>query len=352
MLDYYAHRLMKAYFPELRERLGDCLSTFRRSEMACSGASNQREYQNLQELYALSNSLTASRGEKPLTAPSLVVLKAYELRQSAVTKEFLLNQKANDASKLWTCLCFVGRLRAAFETFTKIACKLPAFSKVTIYPVDSSSFYSHIPRRSIQYLGLPETMKLVGLNSDNATIKKHVAKKLDPKKAAETFESCQQQTPRIHAEVQLFLSLSQQGLIQDIVPYIGCSKRSCFMCWHFLNKIGGPFTRGWHGKLYSMWTVPETTSLPPVVVKKIVSALNRMRNLIAREVLSPISVIVRLPESSVGMSPFADESNPVAQRARREREVERSNESYFAFLSTKASEAILCTFSESEPANS
>jgi hypothetical protein len=349
MLGYYAVRLTKTYFPELKERLGDFLSTFRNNETAKSSeASTQREYQNLQELYALSNSVATNSGEEPFTAPSRVVLKAYELRESAAIKELLLNQKDKEALKLWISICLVGRLRAAFQTFTKIAFKLPAFSKVTIYLVDSGSFYSQIPKRSIQYLGLAQTMKLIGLNNDNATIKKYVGKKWDHKKAAEMFEFRQHQTPRIHAEVQLFLSLSQQGLIQDIVPYIGCSKRSCFMCWHFLNEIGGPLTKGCHGKLYTMWTVPETQSLSPLVVKKIVTALNRMRNLIAREILSPIPAIPKLPESSIGMTPYVDRPNHVAQRAHREREVERSNETYFAFLSTKVSEAILGTFTQKQ----
>lgn len=348
MLHYYAHRLTKTYFPELKERLGDCLSAFKSSETSNSEASDKRQYQNLQELYALMNTLATSPGEEPFAAPSRVVLKAYELRQSTAIKELLLNQKIKGASKLWICICFVGRLRAAFETFIEIASKLPAFNKVTIYLVDSGNFYSQIPRKSIQYLGLAQTMKLVGLNDDNGTIKKYVAKKWDPKKTAEMFEFRQQRTPRIHAEVQIFLSLSQQGLIQDIVPYIGCSKRSCFMCWHFLNEIGGPFTKGCHGKLYTMWTVPETTSLSPLIVKKIVTALNRMRNLIVREILSPISAIPRLPESSIGMTPFVDEPNLVAQQARREKLVESSNENYFAYLSTKVSELISGTFTQKQ----
>src|SRR5947207_3842837 len=132
------------------------------------------------------------------------------------------------------------------------------------------------------------------------------------------FEFRQQQTPRIHAKVQFFLSLSQQRLIQDIVSYIECSKWSCFMCWHFLNEIGGSLTKGCHEKLYTIWTVLETQSFFSLIIKKIMMTLNRMRNLIAREILSSIPAMPKLLESSIDMTFYVNRSNHMTQRARRE----------------------------------
>ena len=71
---------MKIYFPELKERLEDFLSIFRNNEtVKSSEISIQREYQNLQEFYTLSNSITINCDEESFIALNHVILKVYKL---------------------------------------------------------------------------------------------------------------------------------------------------------------------------------------------------------------------------------------------------------------------------------
>lgn len=58
------------------------------------------------------------------------------------------------------------------------------------------------------------------------------------------------------------LALHQLRSSPDSIPFLGCSKLSCFSCWSFLQSLndamGTKFqTKGTHGNVYFPWRYPE-----------------------------------------------------------------------------------------------
>ena len=63
---------------------------------------------------------------------------------------------------------------------------------------------------------------------------------------------------RKHVELQLIIFYEQNPGLTVFSPYIGCSKRSCYLCYNFIAEHGRFQVDGCHQSLYSLWTVPET----------------------------------------------------------------------------------------------
>lgn len=65
---------------------------------------------------------------------------------------------------------------------------------------------------------------------------------------------------REHVELQLITFYEQNHRLTLFSPYIGCNKRSCYLCYNFIAEHGGFQVDGCHQSLYSLWTVRETMS--------------------------------------------------------------------------------------------
>lgn len=137
------------------------------------------------------------------------------------------------ADKLWSKICFLARMQTAFHTFLLAARHLSSFDQLEIKFV----------RRDI----LPQ-------QSDGS-----------------------KQERNVHAEVQLTIyhsrSCSPSGAV---FGYLGCSKRSCWLCDRFLGYHRVFVTRGCHGKMYPDWTVPKVSDLRDSdAVQRIVEGLHK-----------------------------------------------------------------------------
>ncbi len=62
---------------------------------------------------------------------------------------------------------------------------------------------------------------------------------------------------RIHAELQLIIFYETHPGLKLYCNYVGCSKRSCYLCYNFIERHGLFKVHGCHQSLYSLWTVPE-----------------------------------------------------------------------------------------------
>lgn len=89
----------------------------------------------------------------------------------------------------------------------------------------------------------------------------------------------------------LYFSKSGRSLDQNF-PYFGCSKHSCFMCWHFLMAFNGIETRGCHEREIKAWTVPEVSDLAPGCADKLGMALVQLQENLRREFISEILIII------------------------------------------------------------
>jgi len=63
---------------------------------------------------------------------------------------------------------------------------------------------------------------------------------------------------RQHVELQLIVFYEENPNLKLYSSYIGCNKRSCYLCYSFIKDHGRFEVDGCHQSLYSLWTVPET----------------------------------------------------------------------------------------------
>ena len=63
---------------------------------------------------------------------------------------------------------------------------------------------------------------------------------------------------REHVELQLIIFYEQHHTLTLFSPYIGCNKRSCYLCYNFIVEHGRFQVDGCHQSLYSLWTIRES----------------------------------------------------------------------------------------------
>ncbi|EED18623.1 hypothetical protein TSTA_123540 [Talaromyces stipitatus ATCC 10500] len=84
-------------------------------------------------------------------------------------------------------------------------------------------------------LSLKDTLQLLGATLNNATVKDALGSKWSIGRTQAKFAALHKEKPRIHAEIRIVLNLFESNELRDIFPYSGCSKKSCTMCWHFVQ---------------------------------------------------------------------------------------------------------------------
>jgi len=280
-------RLQDAYIPNLEKYIGYC------TKLPSTESSPVPDLVCLEELrtLCLQPDLALPLAEQR----SLLVLMAYTVRESASCRDHLLGSKDlfPQATKLWNAICLVARLRVAYNTFLKARTELNTFGTIKIDQISPQQV-----KRTFTALSLPETLRLVGLTPDTNTVQRHVHRKLTVEKVEKVFKSIQQRRPHVHAEAQIMLQLVQNSGLQDFC-YIGCSKSSCFLCWKFFQALPTNIrTRGSHGKLYSRWTIPEVSKLPPGRGQAISDALKAVQTRMEGILKLPIGrYLIHEPES-------------------------------------------------------
>lgn len=96
----------------------------------------------------------------------------------------------------------------------------------------------------------------------------------------------------VHAEVQLAMLLityksdSDYTLVENC-KYIGCSKKSCYLCSQFLHGLYR--TRGSHGKVYHQWTLPAVQGLGSLAALKLHARIAAIGNHMRGTLLGPKS---------------------------------------------------------------
>ncbi|OGM40065.1 hypothetical protein ABOM_011281 [Aspergillus bombycis] len=283
MLTYYRARLESTYIPSLRSSLKDCEQFFRDDKDDEFTPVHQR----LQAFHRLIFDGSIP-GQSVTGRHSVLVVEAYELRMMKPVRERLYTSRHSTprTKKLWESICFLGRLRVAFKTFKDIALNLPSFKKVTIIPISRDI----ATQKALQSpLNLGQAFNLLDVPLDPSTVKKVIGQKWTVPKAKASFGDLQKQKLNVHAEVQMVLYLSKVGQTFDrLVPYFGCSKYSCFMCWNFLQAHSKIRTRGCHGRLFKPWSVPEVSGMAPGSPKKISHALIQLQRRLRKELKAEI----------------------------------------------------------------
>jgi OTT_1508-like deaminase len=148
-------------------------------------------------------------------------------------------------SKLAMDINFLGRLRAALETFTEYAERYHEYD-FSFHPVDPPAFKAiDLQTLRLNIDSYPEAMPY----------KKRVLKLLERPGLDFT----------VHCEMQLLLYFDASSKYRVHLDYFGCSKRSCWMCQQMLESHGQYRTKGTHGQRVGLWAFDSMNRSPKIV---------------------------------------------------------------------------------------
>ncbi|EHK41056.1 hypothetical protein TRIATDRAFT_321317 [Trichoderma atroviride IMI 206040] len=126
-------------------------------------------------------------------------------------------------------------------------------------------------------------------------------------KLLQKFDTLKASASKVHAETQVILAATNHDCTGAVIfKYVGCSKRSCFLCYRLVQNFGSYTTRGCHGKLYDLWTVPETPWLAGEERSKLIQALKNVEKAMKESIRGGKTTgLVHAPESTIGGSSVA-----------------------------------------------
>ncbi|KIK15979.1 hypothetical protein PISMIDRAFT_637647 [Pisolithus microcarpus 441] len=235
----------------------------------------------------------------------------YSIRHMKSVRMFINSHpKVSVVHGLLSDILFLGRLRSCYYAIVEAALNIPGFAHLSII------FVKNLPRRvcSATLPSLTDTMKLLDQTLNPTSVKNFIGERFSVISADRAFDKLQNTVSRhrlsTHAEVQLVLHIVGMMNIntvhKEVYPYVGCSKLSCFLCSTFLKSFdhhGIKFrTRGSHGKIYSLWSIPDMDGLRSDVVLALHSASNKTRKVLVGEMMKPIATIAHVAESTAAVT--------------------------------------------------
>ena len=293
MLLYHQGRIQSDYIPSLRANFKDYNTMDNNSSIGNHSALDD----DLSVLRKLAFDATKS-GQTTIDKNNKLVTTAYKLRMTKSVEEVLQSSAGatTKTKKLWVDICLLARLRVTFKKFEEIALKLPSFNKVTIILLLRDSVSVKPPERP---LSLRQTFDILKLSLDSTTVKSMIGQRWSLNRVEREFSKRQNQKLNIHAEVQMLLFLcSNEPSVDAAMPYLGCSKFSCFMCARFLHFHGRFTTRGCHGRLFRPWTIPEAAGLRLGQRSQIVGAVIHLQKDLKKELKCMVNKSERQEKTS------------------------------------------------------
>ncbi|KAI6137199.1 hypothetical protein F5141DRAFT_1209527 [Pisolithus sp. B1] len=248
--------------------------------------------------------------------------QTYSIRHMKSVRMFINSHpKVSVGHGLLSDILFLGRLSSCYYTLVEAALSFPGFAHLSII------FVRNTPRRVCPATlpSLADAMKFLGQSLNPTSVNKFISEKLGVINADRAFKKLQNTISRqhlpTHAEVQLVLhivgTMDIKTVNKEVHPYIGCSKLSCFLCSTFLEFFdhnGVTFkSRGSHGKIYTLWSIPDMDGLRPETIIALHSALKKTRKLLVCEMMKPITTTAHVAESTAGLTDYSPQSSFVHQ---------------------------------------
>ncbi|GAB1316378.1 hypothetical protein MFIFM68171_06588 [Madurella fahalii] len=280
--------IFKHYEARIHDYICDLRQILKRYKHGEQQKSRSRFAGHLRELYDAVFAQYASNAERN----GALVVQAHQLYKSFSEVDF---------SELWPpgsrslriSLGFLGRVRTSFCVIVRAAERLLGMANISISTVDcptpcktstSEHGQSWTLSRLFKHLGYAFTddgvSDLLAVGEKRPRWAKH--------KLAQEFDKLKSSTWEVHAEMQLLQLYIQPPTTgragTSAVDYIGCSKKSCFLCWHFLAIFNGVKTRG-----------PTTD--------RIKSSVRDLESLMRAEIMNRDAVVLpQAKESTLGAS--------------------------------------------------
>ncbi|KAI9881524.1 MAG: hypothetical protein M1830_000087 [Pleopsidium flavum] len=228
--------------------------------------------------------------------------KAYEIRHMQSVQIFLqASMNEVTAQNILHDMYFLGRTRAAYMTFKEVASRLPNFGSTTLQflqPQKASKPFSD------RHMSFEQALGYAGMGNGQDTLRDHFSIKHSPSRLSGRFQLILPRCLHVHAEMQILTHFLQGASNRrEPFPYIGVSKKTCFLCGAFLSAYGQVGTRACHVKVYPKWTIPVIGSLAADQVDRLVSALSTGEARVLELLHKPLTPVrAAVPESSAGFT--------------------------------------------------
>lgn len=228
-----------------------------------------------------------------------------------------------DIRSLRDALGYLGRLQTCFHTLVRSTERLSSFQNLRILPVLDTPTGQSKPTVTVRNnaWSLAQTFSSLGLTLDDKSVASIVS--TGKKKGAWTknkllqkFDKLRASVSEVHAEMRVILAATKHDCTgATIFRYVGCSKRSCFLCSRAIQNYEGYTTRGCHGKLYNLWTVPQLPSCDEDKGLKLVQALKIVERAMKDSIRNKTYGLNPAPESTLGGSSVATRRQLFSQNA-------------------------------------
>ena len=260
-----------------------------------------------QLLHKLYHTLLGGARNEPLsTLPSAstdtLLAQAHELRQRLWSHKAIIKRLRNYPlfAKFWCALCFLGRPREAYLTFTKIIRELPDAQHFKIILVPRH--WAKASSSSMVAFNFQEALKLLPDQGKAYHARTKLRKRWSMARLEKEFDHIRKDPRYLHAEIQMVLHLLDEGKVEEAFPYIGGSKYCCYLCWIFLRNQGVFRTRGCHDHLHHKWLVPGFEMIPAQMGDAVSRILEAFKHQLTSDILSlHYKSGEARPESSAGM---------------------------------------------------
>jgi len=153
-------------------------------------------------------------------------------------------------------LLFLCKTYAAVHSFIEAAERLPACNSICVFPIDyhNSGTQDHLKYRQLKPI---EVAHHLGIAVQQPRWIGHLEQ--EEAKFATLLKE-QRHKFHVHAEIQVLLHhalSSSPGEKKDAHPYIGCSRRCCWLCHFVIHEYGGFEVRGTHETVIHRWEIPR-----------------------------------------------------------------------------------------------
>ncbi|RYO74746.1 hypothetical protein DL766_008376 [Monosporascus sp. MC13-8B] len=248
-----------------------------------------------------------------------IVLQAYDLKKSHSVLDFenIHPAKPSIGRNIGQAVHCLGRLHVAFLTLIRAArrvngfenlhirwAELPSLAKTNTLARRNSAIPAWTVAQTFKFLGLEYTDEQAGrlMCPEEDTVRQSFTRT----ELVNRFDKLKPASNEVHAEIQLVLDLARRRIsFSTPFSYIGCSKLSCLLCTEFIALVGSFSTRGCHGKVYYLWTIPEQKELEQASVESICSAVKKLETHLEGILLESPNPKPHEKESTIGGSSVA-----------------------------------------------
>ena len=150
------------------------------------------------------------------------------------------------------------KIYCGVRTFIEAAERLKIFKCIQCVPIPLNDRHRHSEYTSHRQTKPIEVVKLLGITVQRLDWIQYLNRKA-PEFASLRREKRQKRV--LHAEIQAlhyYEFLLSPDERQRTLPYIGCSKRCCLLCYLFVGLHGGFNVRGTHETIIHRWELPDT----------------------------------------------------------------------------------------------